>query len=281
MTHASHPEPSNHSARRSFQLPPVGWTQLASSWQKPPSSRWAGASLTRRRQSPSASSPPSRNTKRDSGEITYGGLETMRSKRSPRTAENRSLSRVVTLATPLSPIVNRAKPSARRFRSVATTSPAWELAFSACTPPPVPRSRARPIGRRTVIRARSTELAPTPITWSGATLPPAPSVATVGASLATRNSWPCSLSYGRMRTSPRTRSPSTATRPARSASSRARGASAAPAERPSTGTPTRKSRTSEQSGEPASVRRRRAATSFRARKPRKWSPSTSLTPAVE
>ncbi len=108
------------------------------------------------------------------GETTNGGLVTTRSKRSPATGSNRLPARTSTV-TRLSAAFSRVIARARSLTSVATTSPTCSARCSAWTPQPVPRSRARPTGSRTVSWASDEEAELMPSTWSAATSMGAPS----------------------------------------------------------------------------------------------------------
>ena len=77
--------------------------------------------------------------------MTNGGLLTTRSNRSLATGSSRFPARRST-GTSASAVVKRAKARARSERSVATTVPLCPARCRACTPQPVPRSRARPTG---------------------------------------------------------------------------------------------------------------------------------------
>src|SRR5207253_1546318 len=86
---------------------------------------------------------------------TYGALHVIRSKSSPATGSNRLPRRHSTLSSPLSAAFNWVKSSARGLTSVATTCALWPAASSACTPLPVPTSRARFTRGRGVSRSQS------------------------------------------------------------------------------------------------------------------------------
>ena len=85
------------------------------------SSRCAGSSPTSCSLTVSPGRPLSRKMCAVSGEITYGGLQTTRSKRSPLTGSKKLPARSSTFATPFSAVLNAANASARSFTSVATT----------------------------------------------------------------------------------------------------------------------------------------------------------------
>src|SRR5215471_2460850 len=68
---------------------PAPIAQLHSIDANPPSVRYWGMARTISSQMASPRRPLSRNTNRDSGEMTYGGLEKIRSKRLPATGSNR------------------------------------------------------------------------------------------------------------------------------------------------------------------------------------------------
>ena len=126
-----------------------------------------------------------------------------RSKRSSATGSHSEPSRTST-RTSLRAALKAVTASARGFTSVATTSSAWAERWSAWTPQPVPRSRARPTGSRRVSWASEVDAGLTPRTWSGETRIGCPSRPGVR-SLTTHQSW-SSSAYGRQsrraRTSP-------------------------------------------------------------------------------
>src|SRR5258705_481018 len=93
-----------------------------------------------------------------SGEMTNGGFDTMRSKRSPFTGSKKLPARHSTLSAPLSRALNAVKLSARGFRSHAITLVACRAVSTAWTPHPQPMSSARSTGCRTVSEARRSEL---------------------------------------------------------------------------------------------------------------------------
>ena len=144
--------------------------QLQSTVANPPGRRWAAAPRTTSRQIASPGSPLSRKTNSLSGEITNGGLATIRSKVSPSTGSNR-LPSLRSSERPFNRDPSAAYSSARRLTSVATTVRACRAASSACTPEPVPISSARSTGRRTVRVASVREAALTPVTTSASDVP--------------------------------------------------------------------------------------------------------------
>ena len=77
----------------------------------------------------------------DPGPITNGGLLTTRSNRRPATGAARSPASS-SHDSPFSAAVVAANRSARGDRSVAVTRSEWTLSRRACTPQPVPISRA-------------------------------------------------------------------------------------------------------------------------------------------
>ena len=137
--------------------------------------------------------------------MTNGGLATIRSKRSSGTGSKRSPKATRTWARSLSCIVSVARAIARGLTSDATTRSLWAAACTACTPQPVPRSKAAPIGRRIVAPASAVVDALTPSTWSADSEPGGP-----GRSWTTR--WSPVSPSGRTTTLPRTSSPSTSIR---------------------------------------------------------------------
>ena len=106
--------------------------------------------------------------------MTNGGLATIRSKRSWGTGSKRSPKATRTWARSLSCIVSVASAIAPRLTSDATTWSLWAAACTACTPQPVPRSKAAPIGRRIVAPASAVVDALTPSTWSADRSPVVP-----------------------------------------------------------------------------------------------------------
>lgn len=130
---------------------------------------WRGSGTTRRRSGGSPRSRPggarrcrraSRSRGRPAPRCRAGRSRTAGSshdevERLPATGSNRLPSRTSTV-TSLSRAVRDAIARARGLTSVATTSRACWARCIACTPQPVPMSRARPTGSRTVSFARAT-----------------------------------------------------------------------------------------------------------------------------
>ena len=150
--------------------------------------------------------------------MTKGGLLTTSPNRSPATGSSIEPARTSQSASSRAAL-NRAKASARSDRSVTTTSSACPSRCSACTPHPVPRSRARSTCGRGVHDARVVEAPPMPSTWFSRS---GRRVATSPRSEATHQSTP-SEAYGRRSHRATTASPSGSTRPERDGSVDAEG----------------------------------------------------------
>ena len=202
--------------------------------------------------------------------MTNGGLATISSKRSPSTGANRSPCCTETLAMSLISIVRVAHAVARGFRSEATTRRLCADACRACTPHPVPRSKALEISRRMVAPANAIVDALTPSTWSAA----------IDAAAGRAKSWATNQFAGppsgriaiRLLTSP---SSAMSTPPATHCSTGS-GASAARASASETGEPTTNRRSRVSSRSPARVARSNGASSPRARSANAWVPSRSV-----
>ena len=96
--------------------------------------------------------------------MTNGGLQTIRSNGAPATGSRKLPGCSATLAMLLSWALKEAKWTARGLLSIPRTWLLCRAARKAWTPPPVPRSSAEVICRRTVIWASSRELALTSMT---------------------------------------------------------------------------------------------------------------------
>ena len=104
--------------------------------------------------------------------MTNGGLETIRSKRSPATGSNRLPARVSIASTPLSSAFSRVKARARSEMSVATIRSTVWRARRAWMPHPVPMSSPRPAGVSSWSPARVSEAPPAPSTCDSGSGPP-------------------------------------------------------------------------------------------------------------
>ena len=144
--------------------------------------------------------------------------------------------------------LNSAAHTARALMSVATTASAWVARCSAWTPHPVPRSRARATGSRSVSWASEVAAGLMPSTWSSATRTFGPSRPGVRSETTHRSR--SSVAYGRTSSSARTSPPEVRRKPACSSSptspGRARSASSV-----ETAVWSRNSRVSVASGEPS------------------------------
>ena len=99
------------------------------------------------------------------GEITNGGLVVIRSNVSSRTGSKNQPGRTSMFGASLRAALNSAAHTARALMSVATTASAWVARCSAWTPHPVPRSRARETGSRSVSWASEVAAGLMPSTW--------------------------------------------------------------------------------------------------------------------
>lgn len=206
--------------------------------------------------------PPSRYVRRAPGEMTNGGLETIRSYVSVPTGSKREPSRRSAGVAPDRARVNRVKTRARGLRSVAVTRVACCEAYSAWMPEPAPTSSAEATGVRTVIPASVLDAPPTPRTTPSSCEPMPPAPPTAQPRSETMNqSWPSGPLYGRTSTVARTSSSSRITQPS---STHSASGSAARARSYGTGRWSRKSRTSVSSGEPPRVARSAGTVSLRA-----------------
>ena len=104
--------------------------------------------------------------------MTKGGLETIRSKRSPATGSNRLPARVSIASTPLSSAFSRVNARARCEMSVATIRSTVRRARRAWMPQPVPMSSPRSAGVSSWRPARVSEAPPAPSTCDSGSGPP-------------------------------------------------------------------------------------------------------------
>ena len=101
------------------------------------------------------------------GEITNGGLVVIRSNVSSATGSKKQPARTSMFGDVVEGRVELRHPQRRAaLMSVATTASAWVARCSAWTPHPVPRSRARPTGSRSVSWASEVAAGLMPSTWS-------------------------------------------------------------------------------------------------------------------